>query len=196
MKGDWKRAEEIAALGRLLETCGADRTRWPAPERLRFAPLLKSEKSARDMVAEAAALDRLLDTAPQVSGARAAALAERIVAAAHRNPQSAAPAGHAAAAAMQPVDVSARGITDLAARRAVGLLRPVVRLPFGRASWPAAGMLAASLVLGIFAGDSGVLGSAIQILPGIAQSEGDSDSLHLALGGENGTAVATDEDTL
>ena len=92
--GDWnekktmttkeKRAEDRQALEHLLEVYGADRTRWPARERLRFASLVAEDDGARRLVSEASALDSLLDLAPKASAAREHALKERIVAAALR----------------------------------------------------------------------------------------------------------------
>ena len=41
-----KRAEDREALERLLEIYGADRTRWPARERLRFAGVISEDKAA------------------------------------------------------------------------------------------------------------------------------------------------------
>ena len=79
-----KRAEDRQALEHLLEVYGADRTRWPARERLRFASLVAEDDGARRLVSEASALDSLLDLAPKASAAREHALKERIVAAALR----------------------------------------------------------------------------------------------------------------
>src|SRR5262245_9466806 len=73
--------DDMNALDELLAAYGADRTRWPAPERLRFAPLIKSSAEARRRLAEAEALDRLLDMAPEPRTDRSA-LADRIVLAA------------------------------------------------------------------------------------------------------------------
>ena len=79
-----KRSEDRQALERLLKVYGADRTRWPARERLRFAGLVAEDDAGRRLVAEATALDSLLDLAPKASAAREHALKERIVAAALR----------------------------------------------------------------------------------------------------------------
>ncbi len=65
-----KRAEDREALERLLEIYGADRTRWPARERLRFAGVISDDKAAARMLAEADALDRLLEQAPRASVGR------------------------------------------------------------------------------------------------------------------------------
>ncbi|MGI9403056.1 MAG: hypothetical protein ACR2OF_00920, partial [Hyphomicrobium sp.] len=67
-------SEEFEALERLLGVYGADRTRWPARERLRFASIIADEPEAQRLVAETAALDQLLDQAPTVSKEREQAL--------------------------------------------------------------------------------------------------------------------------
>jgi hypothetical protein len=83
-----KRTEDREALERLLDIYGADRTRWPARERLRFAGIVSEDKVAARMLAQAGALDRLLEQAPRASGADVEALKERIMAAALRNSPS------------------------------------------------------------------------------------------------------------
>ena len=60
-----RRAEDRLALERLLDVCGADRTRWPARERLRFASFIGEDEGAKRLLAEADALDSLLDLAPR-----------------------------------------------------------------------------------------------------------------------------------
>jgi hypothetical protein len=151
MKTNAARGREIEALRGLLETYGSDRTRWPARERLRFANLIAQDAQARAMMTEAAALDRLLDMAPQVSSERESALAARIIAAAMVTERSATSAGIAANQA------SSRGnVLDLNAARqrsAGGFYRRPVR----KAGWQAAGLMAASLVIGVMAGASGLL---------------------------------------
>jgi hypothetical protein len=165
-----KRAEDREALERLLEIYGADRTRWPARERLRFAGIVGDDKVAARMLAEAGALDRLLEQAPRASGADIDALKERIVAAALRSgaPQLAVVAGGKAGVAKHSPTTS-RG--------------PAFAARFGRGQWPAAAMLAASLVLGVMLGSTGTLDATMQE---VAQVTGfgstASDSSQLALG--------------
>lgn len=124
--------QDLELLERVLDVYGADRDRWPAAERLRLARVLTESEEARRMLRDAAALDRLLDLAPAFDAARQAQLAERIVARAAAMPRLA----HAG-----PATEVARG--------------PLARLPslsrFGRVA-PAAALLAASLMLGVFAG--------------------------------------------
>jgi hypothetical protein len=124
---------EMEALQRLLESHGADRTRWPARDRLRFAQMLAEDTEARRLVAEAAALDRLLELAPAPNEEREQEIGARIVALAQRQPR---------AVETRP-EVQPRA-------------RPRVQRP-GLRHLPAAALLAASLLVGVFAGTNGVL---------------------------------------
>ena len=128
-----------AALGELqtiVDTCGGDRTRWPAAERLRLAPLITTNERARQIVAEAHALDQVLDLAPTVSDSRERALAARILAATRPG----LPVTSGAYSAPAP----ARGSvpSGLAVRTHAKAM----------ARWPAGALLAASLVLGVLVG--------------------------------------------
>src|SRR6266704_1615701 len=126
---------------RLLDVYGSDRTRWPVEARASAGQLVARDRTARRLLAEAEALDRTLERAPLPSLGEEAALADRILAAARRSPRMVAPA---------KLDV---------ARMAPRVSDNVVRLP-GPGARPrrlrptvfggAAGMLAASLALGIF----------------------------------------------
>jgi hypothetical protein len=134
--------EKIAKLQHVLDIYGADRTRWPAADRLDLAGFIASNASAREALAEATALDRLLDKAPRVSIERERALARRIVT--------------AAAPLARPSSV-------------VPLRRPVQARSLSRR---AAALMAASLMLGIFAGASGNLAPAFDF---VAEAMGLSD---------------------
>ncbi len=118
---------------RLLEVYGGDRTRWPAEERAAAAQLVARDVKARRLLAEAEALDRVLERAPLPALALEAELADRIVAAAQRSPRIVRIGG--AAASAEPASQGAP------ARK---------RFRLGNAR--AAGVLAASLVAGIFIG--------------------------------------------
>lgn len=198
MKANEKAKQELAALSRLIEASGADRTRWPAPDRLRFAGLLKSSPEARRILAEAAALDRLLDMAPRVPESRHAELADRIAARARSLPQQAvadgAPRVASEAASGQAAGHAAHhgapGVTDLAAVRSVRARAGGQPAWTGRSGWQAAGLLAASLVLGIALGGAGLLAPAVGHMPGVSSSEGGE----LAFGLDR--AAAVEEDTL
>ena len=79
-----------AELAHLLDTCGGNPARWPPRVRARIAALATTAPEAQGMLARARAFDRLLDTAIEVpahiSPARAAALADRIMATAVADP--------------------------------------------------------------------------------------------------------------
>jgi hypothetical protein len=146
----------IDAFERMLDTFGSDRTRWPAPARRDFASLTTSGE-AGVRLKEAEALDRLLDLAapPQID---TSALAARIV---------------AAARAEAPATTAAPSGTRFQ-RRESG--RRAAEAP-----WPAAALLAASLVLGMFAGISGAfqpdVGTAVAESDAGFDSDVDADQL-------------------
>jgi hypothetical protein len=175
-----RQAEDREALERLLEIYGADRTRWPARERLRFASVISEDKAASRLLAEAQALDRLLDKAPRASEAGIEALKERIVAAALSSgaPQLAVVAGAKSA----PDNV-----------RQMRWRRPTLATTFRE--WPAAAVLAASLVLGVMLGSAGTLEGTMQEVAQVAGFDSTpSDSSQLALGEE--ILGQSDEDLL
>jgi len=165
-----KRAEDRRALEHVLDVYGADRTRWPARERLRFASLVAEDPAAQHLLAEASALDSLLDLAPRASAAREHALKERIVAAALRQSE---PRFAVVARA-----ADAGGSTGWKAwmRRASHSRAPV------SSGWAAGGLLAASLFVGVLLGSAGTFDTALQQMAeatGYATSVADTSS-HLA----------------
>lgn len=175
-----KQASELSALVNRLEISGSDRTRWPAQERLRFAPLIAQSDEARRLLAEAAALDRLLDAAPAADPGKLDALIDRICAAAEAEGQL-------------PAD---NVVSISAARRSPAA--PAKRALHQRSGWQAAALLAASLFVGAFVGTSGLLGSAVSSLGGeVNMAEADMDSLDaidLVLSGNRSSLL--EEDTL
>ena len=132
-----------AEFERLLEVYGSDRTRWPVEARAGAGHLVARDRSARRLLVEAEALDRVLERAPLPSLASEAALADRIAAAALRSPRM--------------VRLGNAGATEPAAEDTGNVLRlPNVRV---RRQWTgatalggAASVLAASLAIGILIG--------------------------------------------
>jgi hypothetical protein len=177
-----RRAEDREALERLLDIYGADRTRWPARERLRFASVVSEDKAAARLLTEAAALDRLLEQAPRASGSDIDALKERIMAAALRSgaPQLA---------------VVASGKPAAGTVMAPQGRRPAFAARFGRGEWPAAALLAASLVLGVMLGSAGTFDATMQEMAQVTGlTSTPSDTSQLAFGEE--TYGQMDEDLL
>jgi molybdopterin converting factor small subunit len=165
-------ATDREALARLLEIHGADRTRWPARERLRFAGVISEDKAAAKLLAEAAALDRLLDQAPRASDSGVEALKERIMAAALRThePHLAVIAGGKKIAVLPQAQ---RGRRSLPGRSLAGRF----------VEWPAAAVLAASLVLGVMLGTTGTVETTMQeVAQAAGFGSGTSDTAQLALG--------------
>jgi hypothetical protein len=166
----------LAEFEQLLDVYGADRTRWPVEARAGAAQLVTRDVAARRLLAEAEALDRVLQNAPAAAPAAEAALAERIVAAALRSPRMVKlPPSSEAAASAEPIRAAALPSTG-AARPAAGRSSAGrVRLLSREAG--AVGFLAASLVIGVLIGHTNL---PPQILPALAEIAGlssDGDEL-------------------
>ncbi len=172
-----RRAEDRQALERLLEVYGAERTRWPARERLRFAGFIAEDETAKRLVSEASALDALLDLAPRASEAHERALQERIVAAALRSSETKlAVVSGGGAAPRFPLRSRLFSLTS-------GFGKAPVDRKWGR-EWPAAALLAASLALGVFLGSAGTFDSTVQQVADVAGLSAGTDSSQVALGDE------------
>lgn len=153
----------MALLEETLEIYGADRTRWPLEVRRALTGLIAESADARRVVADGEALDRLLDWAPVLDQARLTALADRIAAASRTTPRL-------AATVNVPVFKSA--------------VWPMRRALSGMA-------LAASLVLGIIAGQSVEMAPAVSELATVAGLDAGIE----ATAGNNTVALGDDADT-
>ena len=149
-----------AALAGALDVHGANRLRWPIELRAGAAALLVEDATARLLYREAAALDLALDHAPQVDAARTGALADRIRAVAERSPRIAASTSGAMLAAARPGRSPASG--------------------FGGGRWSGGAVLAASLVLGLLVGGTGLTHPAVAAL---------EDLIGFSVGGGNGAVT-------
>jgi hypothetical protein len=124
-----------------LDTYGADRTRWPAPLRLSLSGLIAANPDAQKMLQDAVAFDRLLDSAPQYDMARLDGLSNRIAAAVEHQPR-----------------IVSRNASAPSTKFKSGWL------PLRRYNGFAATALAASLMLGVFAGQLNMFNSAADVL--------------------------------
>ena len=147
---------------RLLEVYGAERTRWPAEARASAALLVSADAEARRLLTETQALDRVLERAPVPGLVVEAALAERIVAAAQRSPR------------IVRLPIAPRVADEGSADEAVPSSAPAVghdrrRLRLFSRPMGAAGVLAASLVVGVVIGNASL---PPQLLPALAELAG------------------------
>lgn len=147
------------AFQRLLDVHGATRERWPAADRLRFVQLLSRDPASRHMLAEAEALDRVLDRSPNVGADRIAALAARIAATAADTPQE------TSVVNVVPFDRRAASGADGSAR---GVGSHGIR-------WQAAALLAASLLLGLAIGASGATMPAANVVASLLDGNRESE---------------------
>lgn len=137
---------------RLLDIYGGDRTRWPTEARAAAAHLVARDAGAQGLLAEAEALDRVLERAPLPALAKEAVLADRIVAAAQRSPRIVKIGG-------DPLSAAAPAAADS------GRQRP----RYTSARIGAAGLLVASLMFGVVIGRTGL---PQQLLPELARMAG------------------------
>jgi hypothetical protein len=151
----------LAELGQLLDVYGADRVRWPANVRAAAAHFVARDVEARRLLAEAEALDRVLESAPVPALAVEAALVERIVAAAQRSPRI---------VKIEDSRPAVAGATSVQAAAPPVVVTPGSRRPrlLGREA-RAVGFLAASLVIGVVLGNSELTP---QLLPELADMTG------------------------
>jgi hypothetical protein len=133
MTNDVTENARLEQLRLTLDTYGADRTRWPAQRRHELSQFIAASVEAQKLIADATAFDRLLDLAPTLDGARQQALLDSILKAAERTP---------------------RVVIENAPAT-----RPVQRSNVWRWGGGAGAALAASLMLGIFAGQMGTVSS-------------------------------------
>jgi hypothetical protein len=149
MKGKHGRTDEIEALERLLDVYGSDQLRWPAGAADRFRRLLAEVPEAQALLAEARALDRILDQAPRPGRERMQLLAERIVPAveAGKEPGASGSTGMDGRVIQLPARI--RGIKRAAAAT-------------DRSIWQTAALLAACLVAGVYLGASPVVKPVLQ----------------------------------
>jgi hypothetical protein len=151
----------IADFAHLLDVYGSDRTRWPVEARACAGQLVARDKAARRLLAEAEALDKTLERAPLPSLAAEAALADRIIATARRSPRMVPASNIASNTASHMTAAGAPRVAGNVVRLASLPARPRW-LPTGLAS--AAGMLAASLALGVFLGVSNLSQGVVPVL--------------------------------
>jgi len=167
------KAMDRQALEHLLDVCGADRTRWPARERLRFASFIAADEEAQRLVAESAALDALLDRAPRASEDREHALKERIVAAALRT-------GETKLAVVTSRDAQAEPGLPTWLHYAKRMAVPARTQK--RHEWSAAAVLAASLVVGVMLGSAGTFDATMQEVAEVTGIANVAETSRLALG--------------
>lgn len=177
-----ERQDGLQRLASVLEAYGADPARWPPGERTRLVALTAADAQAAKLVAEARALDRLLATPPARDRAAEANLLEAIVARAEATPQPKAETVHGA----EVIDLDdARD-----ARRQTPARQARMRPAAG--TWRAAGLLAASLLVGLYLGVSGIAAPAIV---GLAEAAG-LETTAMALPGDGAAAPQTFEEDL
>lgn len=139
----------------LVDTFGADRTRWPLLRRHRAEALLASDPALQRVLDEAAALDKILDAANPATSHEIDALLDRVVAKATAGPRLA-----TSVPASQPASPDATR-----AQRAA----PQARTD-RRDAWRAGALMAASLAAGLYLGQAQWTASTIPLMQEMAAS--------------------------
>jgi hypothetical protein len=169
---------DLAALERVLEAFGTAPARWPADQKTALAALVEGDPQARQLVAEARALELALDRAPVPDRDAEARVLDRVMAVVN---------SRSAQAAAKPATGNARAnVVDLALRRAARGAAPQVR---NRNVWRAVSLMAAALLLGIYLGVSGFTQMGSRRLQDVA-------ALAAALEPEAALSSAYEEDAL
>ncbi len=163
----------LAAFEQHLDIYGARTDRWPAATRQRYETLLVKEPRARSLMAEARALERLLDQEPVASSQTLANLTDRIMAAVD-------------------ADTSSKDNASVVELSKVRAMRRAAPAQHGfRAGWRVVSALAASLILGIYLGSAPGVVTAVETVAdtvGITSSTDDD----LAFFDDNGSSLPED----
>jgi len=148
----------------LLHIYGADRTRWPLSARAGAVTLLASDRGAQRLLDEAAALDAVLSHVAEPDVAVTATLVDRIIAVSQRSPRLVCRTEHPG-----QLPGSARSAN-------------IGRRSHDTDLWRGIAALAASLVIGIFAGQSQFAAGAVPALEALAgiSLPGSADRLAMA----------------
>ncbi len=152
----------LAEFERLLDVYGGDRTHWTIEARAAAAQLVARDPRAQRLLAEAEALDRVLERAPLPSLVTEAALADRIVAAAQRSPRIVSITGAREGSSGAPPDSGRETEVGRPADWRSRSFQPDLRR---------VAMLAASLVVGVYIGLSNLPQQIIPVLTGDAAGE-------------------------
>lgn len=175
-----------------LDAYGADRARWPEDRRRELAGLIVADPQAREMLRETVAFDRLLDqTSDAARDEVPLALMSRIMSAAQAE-GGVAPGVGETDAGNNVIPLPRRGVKDAKSKPAAA---DTTRGLSTWREWSAAGMLAASLLLGVYIGGSGLLNTAVNDLTNVAGMSSSFDATSVLLPGLD-TDDATTEDLL
>lgn len=144
-----KSAMSLADFEHLLEVYGSDRTRWPIAVRASAAACVASSAAARRLLSEAEALDALLLRSEDPDKQAVSALVERIVAASGATPR---------------VPAHSDTMIDASRRAAESSPKAKSKVIASKDWMRGIALLAASLMIGIFVGQSQLGAGAVPAL--------------------------------
>ncbi|MGH1418237.1 MAG: hypothetical protein ACRBCJ_05210 [Hyphomicrobiaceae bacterium] len=184
MKNNETDSNKLATLREVLDSFGSDIERWPEDKRAALTVFIEHERKAQQLLAEAAALDNVLTFASGVEREQENAVSARILAMLDDN-------------GLATSDVAATG----AGNNKQSIAEVVAfdhrrRVKVSPGQWQTAGMLAASLFIGILAGRAGVFDTMVRgVESTFAATTTSSPPLLTALIDDN-TEDFSDEDLL
>lgn len=154
MTNETNEGARLQQLEAMLDTYGADRTRWPVQRRHELSQFIAASPAAQVMMREAAVFDHLLDEAPTLDAGRRSALFDSIIIKVE----------HAPRVVIENAPLAKKAVTQPRAWR-----------------WGGTGAaLAASLMLGVIAGQAGSLRSFADELVAIAGLDTGAPSQQMA----------------
>lgn len=175
---------------RLLATCGSDPDRWPVLQRADAKALIGDSQPAARMLAEARALDRVLDRAPTPDAVRLQPLSERILAAA----MAAAAPSYAPPASARILHLPVRKQSTTTPETPPRADAASIRTVRVSAPWRPAAALAASLMFGVMLGVADLAPpSAFGIDPSAEAASGEGEFLLSPLHGSGLPILDEDE---
>ena len=168
-------SEPLGELAHLLDAWGGTPARWPPLVRERIGQIVAAEPGGQALLAEARALDRLLDPDRETAAPVPHGLVDRIM-----------------TAALADAPTGRRTADRLPAKMITLPTRPRPQAaPVTRGQWRAAGLMAASLLLGIYIGGAVNLAPALQDLADAIGLSAEIEPVLVASGED-----LNDEDTL
>lgn len=173
-------AEKLAALREVLERIGSNTARWPEHLRDDLSKFVATDDAARQAMAEARALDDVLRLAPEPDADRMSDVAARIIETVDEDLDAhTARDFRAASDTAMPID------TVIPMRHKPSL---------SSENWQTAAVLAASLVVGVFAGNAGLFDTMLSgFQPTIVASTTSSPVLLTVLVEDDADVLADEE---
>ena len=175
--------QQLTHLSDVLDRFGADSSRWPDDVRSSLLQFVKDNADAKALLLEARAVDDVINAAQPLSNVDVTSLATKILAASEREEQ-----------VSRQLEINReypRGVEHGAVRRVRSASRSGAVF-----DWQSVGLLAASLVVGVWIGGSGLLDTTYRELQSVFQTQSIAEGGMTTALAEDDLDILTDEDLL